>query len=201
MKYLSITPLVLLLLSSSAAAAQFNGPRIEGRVGLDRVGISASATGEPDFRDNATGESFGGEVGYDANLGGIVVGAYGGIDFSTARFCDAEDGEVGCLEVGRNFTGGLRTGAALSPSVLLYAKGGYSNGRLSIDFEGEEDEESSRSRGGFHIGAGAEFALSRNAYFRAEYVHTRYGSLRDEEEELRLRTRRHQVIAAFGYRF
>jgi outer membrane immunogenic protein len=190
----------MLLFSTAAAAADFTGPRVEARVGWDSGELSSEFLGER-FALDGDGVAYGLELGYDQGFGGAVIGAYGGFELSSTKLCIREEDEEFCAKMRRNFTAGVRAGALVSPPVLLYAKGGYSNGRIGLDDEFEdEDEVSGRSRGGFHLGAGFEYS-GGPTYLRGEYVFTRYNSFRDEDEGTDARFRRHQVMVSVGYRF
>ena len=89
-------------------------------------------------------------------------------------------------------------------NTLIYAKGGYSNGRLKPDYEDDlgGDFELSDSRSGWHVGAGVEQAFGR-AYAKLEYVFTNYNGAEyaDEDVAVGLDARRHQVMLGAGFRF
>jgi outer membrane immunogenic protein len=198
----------------------FSGVRGEARVGWDNVRANATAP-DPDDDDEtvSAGESddgigYGLEIGYDyQSYGGFVAGIYGGVDFSNAGRCAEVLGDdLGCFEPGRNLTAGVRAGFALGESVLVYAKGGYSNGRLRFDYDADVDDDDNdlfalrRNRHGWHIGGGFEVALSRNLYMKAEYTYTDYGRLTytdpdDEDLTARIGASRHQATAGIGVRF
>jgi outer membrane immunogenic protein len=193
------------LVSTPALAQQFGGLRVEGRVGWDNVGIELDGAGAPVTLDeDASTISYGGEVGYDLSLGSAIVGAYGGIDFSEAEFCDTVFGnDRACIEGARNITVGGRAGFGVTPEALLYAKAGYSNARIRARYDNFGDLfgeiEDSASRTGFHVGVGAELDLGP-LYGKVEYVHTRYDELVVEpgtEGQLS----RNQVLAGVGIRF
>ncbi|MDP8913047.1 MAG: porin family protein, partial [Pseudomonadota bacterium] len=102
---------------------------------------------------------------------------------------------------------GARVGYVVSPTVLLYAKGGYSNARLRPEFtSGATTAQRAafggfeRDRNGFHVGGGAEFAVAQSFYGRLDYAHHKYKDFQvDANSELSFR--RNQVTAAIGYRF
>ncbi|MGH6613797.1 MULTISPECIES: outer membrane beta-barrel protein [Sphingomonas] len=160
------------------------GARVEARVGVDHVRLSFDGDSV-----GRTGFDYGVEAGYDAALSGFVVGAYAGIEGSTTKAC-----ELGtCLKAGRNITAGVRVGGVVGKG-LLYAKGGYSNGRLSI-----EDTDLAGNADGFHLGVGYEVNVSANTYVKAEYVYTNYsvGDIAGDDLDLQ----RHQGLIGVGFRF
>jgi outer membrane immunogenic protein len=198
--------------AAPAVAADFTGPRIEARVGWDRVNIEANYD---DGDDAASGEGhedgigFGGEVGYDALVGtNFVLGGYAGVDFANTDFCTEVYGEdEGCIESGRNFSVGVRAGSVVGPNTLLYAKAGYSNGRVTVayeDFEDIIDDFSvSENRDGWHLGAGAEMGFGANAYGKVEYVFTNYNGADFDDADVAagIDASRHQVMVGIGFRF
>lgn len=189
--------------------AVFTGLRVEARlsydhieadlVGFDRNVSDVLNTGKRD------GLGYGGEVGFDLPLGGIVLGAYAGLDGSTIRQCATALTETLCLRPGRSVTAGGRIGVPINRSVLLYAKGGYTNGQIRYDYNdtsvGGSAESVRMNMDGYHVGAGVEAALTRNTYGRLEYVYTKLRGARDEDDGSHLDFNRQQVQAGFGLRF
>jgi outer membrane immunogenic protein len=215
---LKIASLVLLTALASPAFAQqtetattansgFTGPRIEARVGFQRLTFDVNVTGTKgsahryDF-------AYGGEAGFDGMIGNsALVGGYVGIDGGTIRQCEVDGTEETCLRDGRNLTAGGRIGFVAGSNALVYAKGGYSNGRLTATYTDSafpaDNVRGSSNRGGWHIGAGAEVKASDTGYFKLEYVHTNYNgaTFRDGTDFISLDAHRDQVMLGFGLRF
>lgn len=190
-------------LAASPAIAQFSGPRIEGRLAYDSVEAAVETGDSLATDDSESAISYGGEVGYDLQLGQLVVGGYAGLEGSNLRTCQEVFGDdEGCIGQGRNLYAGVRAGLSVAPRVLLYAKGGYSNGSLDIEYDGNgiPDFEASDNFDGYHLGAGAELALVSGLYGRLEYVHTDYGEFRFDPETIGEFTRG-QVMVGLGLRF
>jgi len=192
------------LLVASPAYAQFSGPRIEGRLAYEAVEATIN-TGDPLDTGDEEAIAYGGEVGYDLNLGPAVVGAYAGLEGSNLRTCDEVFGnDEGCIGQGRNLYVGARVGVTVAPRVMLYAKGGYSNGSIDISYDGTGtgigDFETSESFDGYHLGVGGEVALVAGLYGRLEYVHTDYGEFRFDPQTFGELTRG-QVMVGAGWRF
>jgi outer membrane immunogenic protein len=185
------------------AHAQFSGPRVEARLAYDSVEATIE-TGDPLDTGSESAISYGGEVGYDLQLGPAVVGAYAGLEGSNLRTCQEIFGDdEGCIGQGRNLYIGARAGFSAAPRVLLYAKAGYSNGSIDFTYEGDligEGFELNEDFGGYHVGIGGEFAVTDSFYGRLEYVHTDYGEL-DFEGETAGDFTRGQVMVGAGFRF
>ncbi|MES2055191.1 MAG: porin family protein [Pseudomonadota bacterium] len=160
------------------------GVRVEGRAVLDhaKASVNKDSIGK-------TGFGYGVEAGYDAALSGFVLGAYVGIEGATTKICELST----CIKSGRNLTAGVRAGAVVG-NGLLYAKGGYTNGRLKV-----QDTDLSGTADGFHLGVGYEYNVSAKTYVKAEYVYTNYSVGDDLGTNVDLQ--RHQGVIGVGFRF
>jgi outer membrane immunogenic protein len=211
-KYLLLTSLSVFVVASPATAAGFVGPRVEIRGGWDNVSLNETLSdGVTSVSDKAgkDGQTFGGEIGYDAQVAPMItLGAYAEGSLPNTRECSEIFGDdEGCIKAPRNFAVGGRVGAIVGGVGLLYAKGGYSNGRLEVTYRDYTDILNSFSvhtdRGGWHVGAGAEVPILSHGYFKVEYVYTKYASYRFSDGTLtyKLGGNRNQAIAAVGFRF
>ena len=216
-------------LATPAFAEGLEGFRGEARVGWESLRAAADFP-NPDededepgdelisVSDSESGINYGLEIGYDALISDtFLIGAYGGVDFSNYERCgEVFEDDLACIGAGRTFTAGVRAGIAVTPAFLLYAKGGYSNGRVEFGYDSDIDEddvldadvaELSRNVDGWHLGAGAEVAFTPNLYGKLEYAYTDFGTFRflgvedDDEPSVGIRPRRHQVTAGIGFRF
>ncbi len=186
------------------AHAQFSGPRVEARLAYDSVKASVE-TGDPFATDDTESAiSYGGEVGYDLQVGPAVVGAYAGLEGSNLRTCDEVFGnDEGCIGQGRNLYVGARAGVEVGSRLMLYGKAGYSNGSIDLSYNGAgagDFFDVNEDFGGYHLGFGGELAVTSSFYGRLEYVHTDYGDLRVDEESLG-EFDRGQVLVGLGLRF
>ncbi len=223
MKYLIAGALALVI--AEPALAQTAGPvrsgvRVEGRMGWDRPVFKEKLVADGVVATRKSGKSgvvWGAEAGYDyVTSGRMMIGGYAGIEGSTAEACTGPDRF--CRDLGRNITVGARVGYVLRRGVV-YLKGGYSNGRVTDNFDGPPPPppapgspppfplvaRDKRDFGGFHLGAGGEMMIGRNAYTKLEYVYTDYGTdkFRDTATDATLSfgKRRHQIVVGVGYRF
>lgn len=202
---------IALIAAAPAAAQNFSGPRVEGRVGIDNANISIKDTrgfgGRGTFNSGSTATdlSIGAEVGFDIEAGRLAFGAYAGIDESKNEEPTPLFGVN--FETGRNITAGGRLGYVITPNTLLYAKGGYSNTRVRPNFVAGATATQiaafngfDRSRNGFHFGGGAEFAVRDGLYGRLDYAHHIYEDF-DVNVNNEFSMRRNHFTAAIGFRF
>lgn len=126
-----------------------------------------------------TGFLYGLAAGHDWAAGPVRLGIEGEAAGSTAR------GQAGGREqaVGRGLYAGVRLGVPMGRRVLLYAKGGYANGRFSgpVNYTGD----------GWRIGGGGEVATTGKLFLRAEFRYSDYGRV----------ARGQQAVAMVGWRF
>ena len=134
----------------------FTGPHVEAIVGYDQTDVAPG-------RGAANGVIYGIGGGYDVALGAVRLGGEAEINESSGDEIVAGSAQ----RVGRSLYLGGRFGIPIIDSALLYAKGGYANGR----FLGPADYTGS----GFRIGGGAEVAITNTVFGRAEYRYSDYG--------------------------
>ncbi len=188
----------------------YGGPRVEARIAYEWV--SSGIRGTREFGERGTfgddsstqDQALGAEIGYDVPMERLVIGAYAGIEHTSATVVTSGRPAYS-FKTGRNFTLGARAGVQLEPGAMLYVKGGYSNGRLRpvlgtganpALFTGFE-----RNRSGWHIGGGAEMPIRSRMYVRADYVHTRYKAFEISATDEEVPFSRHQLWGALGIRF
>lgn len=195
--------LVFAALAASAFAtpafaqdAPFTGLRAEGVVGYDKV---EDGTGQD--AGSSDGVTYGGAIGYDVQMGGAVIGAEAELTGSTTDTrADSllAAGDRLTVDMGRDIYLGGRVGVAVTPTTLLYAKGGYTNARIETTYEtGAATTRIDEDMEGYRIGAGAEVALSDNMYLKGEYRYSNYGNIDGYDIDVD----RHQVVAGVGIRF
>jgi hypothetical protein len=152
-------------LAQNTTPGPFTGPRVGVIVG----------TGGDDFVD-FDGQTVGLELGYDAELNGVVAGA--GIEYQT---------DLGSDFLDVNATAALfRIGARVGGSGLVYATGGVSVVNTgSTPFNGDSET-------GVLAGGGVEFAFGgRGTSFKVEQRYYNYSNGVDA----------FQTLAGVGFRF
>ena len=197
-------------------AGSFAGPRIEAIAGYDhnRTGSSQDVDGTADVKESITGVTYGGGIGYDFAAGeNLVVGAEAELTDSSAAW-DNDDGvpntfTLGQVEAGRDIYVGGRIGYAMSPSTLVYVKGGYTNARYDLQgTDGTIVQDQRLDTDGYRVGAGVEQKVGSNAFGKLEYRYSKYSEAEFDFEggapdsnRFNIDTDRHQVVAAVGLRF
>lgn len=170
-------------------AAPFSGFHVEGIVGYDTTDVEGEGT---------NGIVYGVGAGYDIQSGNLVFGIDGEASKSTLDECVASvdvTGDELCAEAGRELSVGGRLGFVLGSNALVYARAGYTNARVNIDYDHPTNNTLDLSEGdnldGVRVGGGVELALGTNAFVRAEYRYSNYEQGFD----------RHQAVGGFGFRF
>jgi outer membrane immunogenic protein len=124
-------------LATPAFAGDFSGPRLEATAGANDVANGV----------DPTDVTYGAGLGYDLQLGKVVVGAEATVD----NVFDRRDlGVAG------------RIGYTLNDNALLYGKVGYANWRQVRNVDTE----------GLRLGGGLEVNLAGPVYAKAEYRYT-----------------------------
>lgn len=181
MKYLVIAAAALA--ATGAQAQNFQGPWVEARAGWDHV--SQGGTSESGFL-------YGAAAGYDFTVGSkAFVGLQTGVAGATTKDCSGP----GCTKAGRDIEVLVRAGVAVADRTALYALGGYTNGRASIEGFGGFNLD------GFRLGAGVEQQFGSKTYTKLEYRYSNYGDATFAGVNLGDAGDRHQVSASFGIRF
>ena len=166
------------------------GFRIEGLVGYDHPSIQD---------ESADGVAYGVGVGYDFQAGNAVFGIEAEAMDSSADERTAGGvlpGDELRVRAGRDLYVGGRVGFGIGGNSLIYAKAGYTNARVRVDYEdgtaGTVNDFTERANlDGIRAGAGAQIGLSANTYLRTEYRYSNYEAGVD----------RHQVVGGLGFRF
>jgi outer membrane immunogenic protein len=193
----------------------FSGPWIAGVAGYDinKNGSSQNDTVNNPQHKSANGWVYGAQAGFDADLGGVVVGAEGEITDSSAD-SDYDNNYVnyglGSVDAGRDIYVGARVGFKAAPSTMIYAKGGYTNARFNfVGTNGSTSTSRHLDTDGWRLGAGIEQKFGRNFFGKVEYRYSNYkkGEVDFEDpnvpdsSQFNIDTDRHQVVAGVGVRF
>jgi outer membrane immunogenic protein len=203
-------------MAQTASEVPFTGARVGAEVGYDhiRTGSSEDVDTTRDLKQSIDGVEYGAVVGYDfAASPNVRVGVEASYAGSTAErdFNNSNPTvfNLGSVQADRDIYVGGRVGYVTSPNTMVYVKGGYTNQRYAtVGSNGTVDLNQRLDTDGWRAGAGAEFAIGRNAYIGAEYRYSNYskGELdfngqTPDSSRFNLDTDRHQVVATAGIRF
>ncbi len=170
-------------------AAPFSGPHVGVEAGWGRVGGGGRIGGD--------GFVYGATAGYDIALDKVRVGPEVEFTDSTQKECRPDTAvaatAVYCERGDRDLYAGARLGYVVSPKLMVYGKGGYTNARFSskIDGAGALDMGTSHDRDGYRIGAGAEYAVTKAVYVSGEYRYSHWSG----------DVHKNQLLAGVGLRF
>ena len=217
--FIAAAPLAVLAAPALAQPAEdeaFTGARVGVEAGYDRLrsGSSEDVDTSRDLKQSIDGVVYGAVVGYDFPASErLRIGAEASITDSSASWDNNNAApnvfNLRHVEAQRDIYVGGRVGYVVSPKAMVYAKAGYTNARFGLQgSDGTVDLDQKLDTDGWRVGAGAEFAVSRNAYIGAEYRYSNYGEAEFDFEgstpdssRFDIDTDRHQVVATAGLRF
>ena len=193
----------------------FSGPWVAGVAGYDinKAGSSQDDGVNAPQDANAEGMVYGGAVGYDLDMGTMVIGAEAELTDSNA---DSTYGDpyttfgLGTVDAGRDLYVGARAGFKATPTTLVYAKAGYTNARFNYQgSDGSTIYATNIDTDGYRLGAGVEQKFGGNAFAKLEYRYSNYqeGEVDFEatnvvdSDRFDIDTDRHQVMTSVGIRF
>ncbi|OYW44614.1 MAG: hypothetical protein B7Z08_11055 [Sphingomonadales bacterium 32-68-7] len=197
------------------AAAQdsdtFTGFRIEALGGYDSS-QPGSTVDVPNVDQSFDGVNYGVGVGYDVDLGSVVLGAEAEFmeseaktDFDTSGFATYG---IANVDAGRDFYVGARAGFKLGDRTLIYGKGGYTNAKYNLlATDNTTDTETNLKTDGWRVGGGAEVALTDRFFVKGEYRYSNYGGgeiespTGVESDNFDVDLDRHQFVVGAGLRF
>jgi outer membrane immunogenic protein len=207
---------------TAPAFAQVGGPfsgfRVEGVAGYDALRSGddkddAADTNDDEGDETINGVAYGIGLGYDFDLGSMVVGAEAEYSDSTGKQDFNENIDVpitGRIATGRDLYVGGRIGFPIAPTTLVYGKLGYTNTAIDGAFSGgNKSFDLNLNAEGYRLGAGIEQLLGPNAYGKIEYRYSNYGNLETEGDDFfddgsdlaDIDLDRHQVLVGLGFRF
>jgi len=216
--------IALLLVAGSAvaftvpAAAQddpdFTGPRVEALVGYDstRPGSTVDIDNNDDVDQSIDDITYGFGLGYDYDLGSMVIGAEGEYmrseaqtDFDTTGFTTYG---VSNIDAGRDLYLGGRVGVKATPNTLAYVKAGYTNAKMNVlATDNTTDVETDLNLDGWRAGVGVEQRVAGKVYVKGEYRYSQYqeGEVEApsglESDRFDVDLDRHQFVVGVGARF
>jgi outer membrane immunogenic protein len=208
----SVTAVAAPAAAQTAAYGPFNGFRVGALAGWDGLRPGRGPGSSITDGNGADGFLYGADVGYDRQMGHLVLGVDGEVNGSTAKATndpvDTTALGYGRVKTGRDLYVGGRIGYTVAPTTMIYAKAGYTNARLDLTAsDGTTETGNHYNLDGYRLGAGIEQAIGSKAYAKIEYRYSNYGDARLEypnganTSNFDVNTDRHQVVAGVGLRF
>ena len=125
------------------------------------------------------------QIGYDRLVHNhVLIGAFADVDI----YAGGEDGSKSkwikdSFEINHTWNVGGRLGAFVTPKVLLYGVGGYTQASIdkSVAFKWGPTFEDFDGPKGWFAGGGAEFKLRPGVFLKGEYRYADYGSHSDSK--------------------
>ena len=207
---LALAGMATLFTATQASAAEpFNGPYIGIQGGWQQDKVRATVregTGTTTARETSSGFAYGAQLGYDFKVSEqFVLGAEAFVTGDTDKMRWAVGpGSTVSFDGGRSFGLAARAGVLAGPSTLVYAKGGWENGRFSVETtDSDGTERISSNRDGWTLGAGVEHQLAQNVSARVEYRYTKFNSFGNDDvsSDGSVRINRNRIMAGVNYRF
>lgn len=149
----------------------FGGFYAGGNVGYGR-GEYSDATGDTDIG----GFLGGAQAGYNADLGGLIVGIEGDYQLSGIKFDETR--AVGEYHAGLNHYGTVRGRVGVDVGgIMPYATGGIAFGDIGYEYETPAGPTVSESEYGWGLaaGVGVEAMTASNMSLKAEYLYVGFG--------------------------
>ena len=127
------------------------------------------------------------QVGYDHLFHGhLLIGAFADVDIYGGGGDDLNHKHIdGSFELNHTWNVGARLGALVTPGVLLYGVGGYTQAGIDNSFQvpwGPKLDNFDNPKGWF-AGGGGEVKLHRGVSLKLEYRYADYGSFSDDGSE------------------
>ncbi|MFK7842779.1 MAG: outer membrane protein [Sphingorhabdus sp.] len=193
---LSIVAASLVAISAPQAAfAQdtddlFTGVSVGVQGGYDRQSIDETileGANAVTLNAKKSGIIYGGYLGYDLQMGKVVVGVEAGFS-PNGKTITSDIANGGSAELNPKWSAdaSVRAGVVLADRALFYGRIGYNRKRYSVSRFANGNNSaiasSNENADGLMFGGGAEFAFNENAAFRVEYRRNKLdGSLRSNQ--------------------
>lgn len=140
--------------------------------------IREAVGGGTEFETDSDGFQFGGQAGYNMDLGGFVVGAEADLQWSKVGYTEDIPG-IGSFESAIDYYGTIRgrAGMAFGP-VMPFVTAGFAAGRGSASITQDNNVVTSQSANhiGWTVGGGLEAKATDQISIKAEYLYVDLGT-------------------------
>lgn len=197
----AVTPAMAQDPDQSTERAPFTGLHAEALAGWDHVPLKNSP-----YNDSVDGLTYGAGIGYDVQFRRLIVGAEGQVMGASTEERGSNvlvTGDHADLRARRDLYAGVRVGFAVTPSTMIYAKGGYTNAGMQaryFDTAGGYARQNS-TLDGYRVGGGIEQNVGGHGFVKVEYRYSHYSNLNIANTNTDVNVDRHQVVAGVGIRF
>lgn len=168
----------------------FTGVSVGVQGGYDRQSIDETileGANAVTLNAKKSGIIYGGYLGYDLQMGKVVVGVEAGFS-PNGKTITSDIANGGSAELNPKWSAdaSVRAGVVLADRALFYGRIGYNRKRYSVSRFANGNNSaiasSNENADGLMFGGGAEFAFNENAAFRVEYRRNKLdGSLRSNQ--------------------
>lgn len=134
--------------------------------------------GGAETSNGTTGFVLGGQIGYNLDLGGMVISTEADLQGTNLGYDQAIPG-IGTFKTGVDFFGTLRGRAGMSfGQVMPYLTAGFAAGRGTASVTSPANVVTSQSANhlGWTVGVGMEAMATQNITFKAEYLYVDLGT-------------------------
>lgn len=167
----------------------------------------------PSLSDTASGFVGGIQAGYNWQMDQMILGLETDIQASSlqSKFEISQSGESVSLGTKINWFGTTRARIGYTPvdRFMVYATGGVAYGKVKTYADFFEYSSQSKTKVGYTVGAGAEYAITNNVTIKTEYLYTDLGKLKldyvgDNGDRFRIGEAKqafHTVRVGLNYKF
>ena len=201
----SILPIALVVVSTSVMASGFDGPFIQGGMGLSTTQPKSRGFLNPGFNNDESSTRFAGSIAagysrsYDQfNLAGGIYHMFG--NQKTGSFNRVPGGDNLDFKGSgvRGFT--IEPGYNLSQNTLVYGKFGFAQMKGRTEGGDLSGQGIRRTHVGYGYGAGLRIRLNHNLYGMAEIMQTDFNR-KDYTQGINVRPSTFTGIMGVGYSF
>lgn len=167
-------------------ADNFTGLSVGAEIGIQKNRFEMTAPGAISLKDSSRGYAVRGFAGYDFALTDhLVFGGEAGLSLGGPNVKETSGTASFRADPGLMIDVSARAGVAVSKSILLYGRAGYSNSEIEVSAANTALAgsviDTDKRKGGLLLGAGGEWAMTDALNLRAEYRRAKHGDLKSDQ--------------------